>query len=563
MSASPPPPVALPPGYPSYPDPSGGGDLRGHLSVVSRRKWSLIFVIILTVGAAAFFSYRQTPMYRSTARVLVKPLNPNQVLQGYTYNFAISMGTEQQLATSPDVVANAAELAAEAGDTGGDLGSVSASVPSDTQFLDISYSSTDPETAQLWADAYARGYMEYRREQALGYYTSAKAGYDAEIQDLQGQIATKQAEWEAAGPDEKPGIRAELDLLELSLQDLTRQSSQFPFPVAETAAEMVAPADLPDVPFEPNWSRNIAMALAAGLVLGLAVVFLRERLDDRLRGRDDLEEAAGAPVLAIVPHQSGWKRKSATKLIARDAPRTAGAEAYRTIRTNIGFMGGTNDLRLIALVSPSMGEGKTTTTANLAVSLAHTGKRVIAVSCDLRKPRLHKFFDLSNERGLTSVLMDGLSVPEVAQRVGGLESLRVIASGPIPHNPSELLGSDDMEQLLADLRRLADFVLIDTAPMLAVSDALTIAPKMDGVLLIVDADTTMRGAVQATREQLELVGANIVGAVLNDFDPSSARSTYGSSRYHYYGKDGYKDAMPAEDVARKPRAPVDPSEMWQ
>ena len=551
------------PGYPSYPDPSGGGDLRGYLSVVARRKWALFFVIVLTVGAAAFFSYRQTPMYRSTARVLVKPLNPNQVLQGYTYNFAISMGTEQQLATSPDVVANAAELAAEAGDTGGDLGSVSASVPSDTQFLDISYSSTDPETAQLWADAYARGYMEYRREQALGYYTSAKAGYDAEIQDLQGQIATKQAEWEAAGLDEKPGIRAELDLLELSLQDLTRQSSQFPFPVAETAAEMVAPADLPDVPFEPNWTRNIAMALAAGLVLGLAVVFLRERLDDRLRGRDDLEEAAGAPVLAIVPHQSGWKRKSTTKLIARDAPRTAGAEAYRTIRTNIGFMGGTNDLRLIALVSPSMGEGKTTTTANLAVSLAHTGKRVIAVSCDLRKPRLHKFFDLSNERGLTSVLMDGLSVPEVAQRVGGLESLRVIASGPIPHNPSELLGSDDMEQLLADLRRLADFVLIDTAPILAVSDALTIAPKMDGVLLIVDADSTMRGAVQATREQLELVGANIVGAVLNDFDPSSARSTYGSSRYHYYGKDGYKDAMPAEDVVRKPRAPIDPSEMWQ
>lgn len=551
------------PGYPSYPDPSGGGDLRGYLSVVRRRKWSLIFVIILTVGAAAFFSYRQTPMYRSTARVLVKPLNPNQVLQGYTYNFAISMGTEQQLATSPDVVANAAELADEAGDTGGDLGSVSASVPSDTQFLDISYSSTDAGTAQLWADAYARGYMEYRREQALGYYTSAKAGYDAEIQDLQSQIATKQAEWAAAGPDAKPGIKAEIDLLELSLQDLSRQSSQFPFPVAETAAEMVAPADLPDVPFEPNWTRNIAMALAAGLVLGLAVVFLRERLDDRLAGRDDLEEAAGAPVLAIVPHQSGWKRKSATKLITRDAPKTAGAEAYRTIRTNIGFMGGTNGLKLIALASPSMGEGKTTTTANLAVSLAHTGKRVIAVSCDLRKPRLHKFFDLSNDRGLTSVLMDGLSIPEVAQRVAGLETLRVVASGPIPHNPSELLGSDDMERLLVDLRRLADFVLIDTAPILAVSDALTIAPKMDGVLLIVDADATMRGAVRATREQLELVGANIVGAVLNDFDPSRARNSYGSSKYHYYGKTGYKDAAPAEAVARAPRAPVDPSEMWQ
>jgi capsular exopolysaccharide synthesis family protein len=225
-------------------------------------------------------------------------------------------------------------------------------------------------------------------------------------------------------------------------------------------------------------------------------------------------------------------------------------------------MARSNDLKLISLASPSMSEGKTTTTANLAVALAHSGKRVIAVSCDLRKPRLHRFFDLTNERGVTNILMDGLTVPQVAQRVDGLDTLRVIASGPVPHNPAELLGSEEMEQLLRDLRSLADFVLIDTAPVLVVSDAVTLAPKTDGTVLVVDGTKTLRGAVQATREQLELVGANIVGAVMNNFDPSKAKLSYGSYRYHYYGNYSYHEAPPDAPKRRAAPTPVDPSEMW-
>jgi capsular exopolysaccharide synthesis family protein len=325
---------------------------------------------------------------------------------------------------------------------------------------------------------------------------------------------------------------------------------------------MIAPAELPTEPYSPNWTRNIAMAIAAGLALGLAVVFIRERLDDRLGGREELEDAAGAPVLAIVPRLANWKKKATTKLVARDAPKTPGAEAYRTLRTNVGFMARTNDLKLISIASPSMGEGKTTTTANLAVALASGGKRVIAVSCDLRKPRLHRFFEVSNERGVTNILLDGLTVPQVAQRVSGLDTLRVIASGPIPHNPAELLGSEEMEQLLKDLRNYADFVLIDTAPVLVVSDAVTLASKTDGVVIVVDGTKTLRGAVQATREQLELVGANIVGAVMNNFDPSKAKTTDGSHRYHYYGNYSYHEATADAPQRRPAPKPVDPSEMW-
>jgi capsular exopolysaccharide synthesis family protein len=166
---------------------------------------------------------------------------------------------------------------------------------------------------------------------------------------------------------------------------------------------------------------------------------------------------------------------------------------------------------------------------------------VVAISCDLRKPRLHRFFGLTNDVGVTSILRDGVSVPEAAQRVSGINSLRVIASGPVPHDPAELLSAEEMEEMLSDLRKYADYVLVDTAPVLVVSDALTVAPKTDGVIIMADAGNTMRGAVKATREQLELVGANIVGAVFNNFDPARAKMYYGSYKYHYYSSYTYQD----------------------
>lgn len=536
-------------------------DLRTYIAMVRRRKVSLALVVLLTVAAAAFFSYRQTPTYQSSATVLVKPLNPNQILQGISYSYGVSMQTEETLATSPDVAAIAADNATAAGATTADNGSVSTKAPQDTTFLQILYSSPDPHEAQIWAQSYADAYMEYRREQALQLYNAVQTGFTKKISSVRTQISRLQAKAVMAESPAKEQIAGKIKTLTGSLQDLTGQSSSFPFPVANTAAQLISPGSLPNAPYSPNWARNLFLAFAAGLALGFAVVFIRERLDDRLVGREDLEEAAGAPVLAIVPRVAGWGKKSTTKLVARDAPKTAPAEAYRTIRTNIQFMARTNDLRLISIASPGMSEGKTTTTANLAVALAHTGKRVIAVSCDLRKPRLHRFFDLTNDNGVTSVLRDGLSIPQVAQHVPGMESLRVIASGPVPHDPAELLGSEAMEQMLQDLRRYADFVLIDTAPVLVVSDALTIAPKTDGVLLVVDAAVTMRGAVRASREQLEQVGANIVGAIFNDLDPTRANMNYGSYRYHTYGNYEYQDATVSLQEAIR-HEPVDPSEMW-
>jgi capsular exopolysaccharide synthesis family protein len=537
------------------------GDLRTYATILRRRKWSVIFVLLLTVGAAVFFSYRQTPMYRSTATVQVKPLNPNQLLQGYSYNFAVSMQTEEALATSPEVAVYAQEAAATLGVTTPDTGTVSADVPPDTTFLNVSYSAPDPAQAQGWAQAYALGYMKFRAEQARGLYTSALEGLRTEISRQQDVVLGLQGDLAAAPLAEKAEIRRQIAIEKATLENLASASANVPFPVTDTAAELIAPAALPSEPYAPDWVRNIALALFAGLALGLTIAFVRERLDDRMTGRADFEDVAGAPVLAVIPSIQGWRRKKSTRLVTVEAPKSPPAEAYRTIRTNIGFLSKTSGLKIITVTSPGIGEGKTTTTANLAVTLARSGKRVIAIGCDLRKPRLHTFFGLRNDRGLTNLLVDGLSVPDVARRVDGIDTLRVITSGPVPHNPAELLGSDEMEALIEELRRFADYVVFDTAPVLAVSDGPVLASKTDGVVLVADATSTHRSAIRAAREQLEQVGANIVGAVFNNFDPSKAKSYPGYYRYEYYGQQ-YQGEEPTATPRRREQPQVDPAEFW-
>src|SRR6476469_9609112 len=163
------------------------GDLRTYVQIVKRRKWSLIFVLVITMAAAAFFTYRQTPLYQSSATVLVKPLSPSQILQGNNYNFSVSMQTEETLMTSPDVE-RAATVEAQAQGQSGSV-SVHADSPPDTTFLTVTASSPDPLRSQVWANAYATAYTNYRRDQALNLYKSAEGGFETKLTEIRGQIA--------------------------------------------------------------------------------------------------------------------------------------------------------------------------------------------------------------------------------------------------------------------------------------------------------------------------------------------------------------------------------------
>jgi capsular exopolysaccharide synthesis family protein len=231
---------------------------------------------------------------------------------------------------------------------------------------------------------------------------------------------------------------------------------------------------------------------------------------------------------ATVPLSSKLDRA----LVAFTDPRSAAAEAYRTLRTNIQFASPDKPLKTLLATSTSPEDGKSTTLANLAITLAETGARTILVDCDLRRPALHTLFGLPNETGLTSLMLAGaepLTPAQLPVQRTEVANLGVLTSGPIPPNPAELLASRRMAEILTILAGLADYVLFDAPPIIAVTDAAILAPRVDGVLLIVRAGKTKRDLAIKARRLLEQVNAPLVGVVLND-------ATVDRNAYGYYGK---------------------------
>lgn len=215
-----------------------------------------------------------------------------------------------------------------------------------------------------------------------------------------------------------------------------------------------------------------------------------------------------------------------TQLVALRDPRSPAAEAYRALRTNIQFSSLDKQLRTILATSTSPDEGKSTTIANLAITMAQSEQRVILVDCDLRRPSLHTMFGLPNDEGLTSlILQEGGRIPVQKTEVPGLV---VLTSGPLPPRPADILGSKRMEAVIEQLRNHADIVLFDTPPVNAVTDAAVLATKVDGVLLVFRAGATKRDRAREARRLLDKVNANIVGVVLTDVKGEDSYSYYGT-----------------------------------
>jgi capsular exopolysaccharide synthesis family protein len=226
-------------------------------------------------------------------------------------------------------------------------------------------------------------------------------------------------------------------------------------------------------------------------------------------------------------------KNSEAGLVAYSEPKSAAAEAYRTLRTNITFANPDKPVHTLLVTSTSPDDGKSTTIANLAITFAASGSPTVLVDADLRRPHLHTIFGVSNEAGLTTMVADMArikdgSVPKVPLQSTQIENLQLLTSGPVPPNPAEILGSQRMTELLALLRSNAEYVLIDTPPVIAVTDAAVLAPKVDGVLIVINAGKTRRDLAIKARDILMQVNANILGVVLNNAEIDK-------SSYAYYG----------------------------
>ncbi len=494
-------------------------ELRDYLTVLRRRKLTVLATVVAVVASALAVSFVQTPVYAAETTLLLRTRPSEEIFAPEAQPQA---RLDQARAVDTEIgVMESRSIRQAVADQLGSEPDVTIRSDGQTDLVTITAESTDPARAAHEANTYADVYIETRRQQLVADLQTAIDQVQAKIIEIENAAEQAEAREGDVEAQQEPYV-AQLNQLQLAVR-LTQTGG----------AQVVSKAEVPESPVRPDPVRNGAVAVVLGLVLGVGLAFLREHLDETITSKEDLQKAAGGRnVLGLIPAVSGWKNRTIPRVVSISDPGSPAAEAYRTLRTSVQFVGLDRPVKVVQFTSPSSGEGKTTTLANLAVVLAGAGQRVIVVCCDLRRPRLHEFFGLPNDPGFTSVLAGKVPLPAALKAVPGQPQLALLASGAQPANPSELLASPRAEEVLGLLKAEADVVLVDSPPVLPVTDGIVLARLVDATVLVANANVTSRKEVHRSVELLEQVDARLVGAVLNGADPASVYgygSRYGGS----------------------------------
>ncbi len=512
-----------------------------------RPLWKWLWLIVLSVAVAATFSYlavrKQPNVYEAKTTLMVGQIlqqqEPSQTdvwlaqLLAQTYSELarrqpVRDATQQALGLSwlPEYRVQA--------------------VPN-TQLLEIRVSDTDPQRAAAVANELAhqlilqsptspRPEQERRRQFVQKQLDDLEASIDdtrAEIQKLQDALGGMFSAREIA--DTQNQIAALQQKLN-SLQANYAQLLEFMGQGVVNSLTVVEPATVPTEPIAPNKALTVLLAAAIGLILAVMAAFLLEYLDDTIKGPEDVDKTMRLTTVGAISRIPG--DKASEKLITVAHPKSPISEAYRVLRTNLQFSSLDKPLKTLVITSPNPTEGKSTTVANLGVVMAQAGKSVIVVDADLRRPVQHRIFGVENREGLTDMLLDETPTLNGRLKETGVENLHLLNTGPLPPNPSELLGSQRMRDLIERLKEEADIILFDSPPSLAVTDASVLATQTDGVLLVADVGRTRKSFARQGVERLRQVGANLVGVVLNRL--RSGRGGYYHYYYYYYYGDHKK-----------------------
>ena len=285
---------------------------------------------------------------------------------------------------------------------------------------------------------------------------------------------------------------------------------------------------IPDTQIWPNTKKIITLGTMLGLMLGMGISIIIELCNNRLKNEEEAQRIVKAPVIGTIP--KGTKISSA--LAIKDDPSSSVAEGYRTLRTNIEYSSFDDDMNILLVCSSHSNEGKTTIASNLALSFANTDKKTLLVDCDLRNPNVHKTFNISNKGAISEVIIGKKSLQSVVREVSN--NLFVLTAGSKTPNPSEMLGSKSMENLLEIFKGTYDLVILDSPPVQAVSDSQILANKSDGVIFVIKANSTKKSAVSSSKKLFEMVNARIIGTVLNykDREHKEDLKYYSSSNSH-------------------------------
>jgi capsular exopolysaccharide synthesis family protein len=447
-------------------------ELHDYLRVI-RKRWRAIAAAVLAVLAiAAVLTLTSAKVYEARTQLFVSTSNgsdASDLVQGNTF-------TQQRVKSYADLITTPEVLSPVIKDLGLQTTpdalakNITASAPLDTVLIEVLVRNEDPKLAAAIADAVGKQFA-------------------------------------------------------LSVADLERVTAKGDSPVK---ISVVRPPAVPRSPVSPNPVRNLGLGLVLGLLLGLGAALLRDMLDTSVRTERDVKDLTDTTILGtIMLDPDGSKNPLITQ-----SPHGVRAEAFRTLRTNLQFVDAATHPRSITFTSSLPGEGKTTTTANLAISLAATGSRVCVVEGDLRRPRLLRYMSMEGSVGLTDVLIGRAELQDVLQTFGRT-NISVLGAGQLPPNPSELLGSDAMQRTIQRLEGMFDYVLVDAPPLLPVTDAAVLSTVTGGIVVIVGCGVVRKEQVERALESLQSVNGEVLGVVANRV------ATRGADAETYYYREGY------------------------
>lgn len=465
-------------------------DIRDWIRVLQARWRFVVGGVVAAVLAAVAFSLLTSPIYQATTRLFVSTSTGSSAADLYQGSrFSQERVVSYSKLLEGSALAERALRKVDGGDqtAAGLAANVTAVATPGTVLIDVKVADSSPERAQRLANALSDEFVVMARE-----LETAEGGGE---------------------------------------------------PAARVVVEQRATA--PGVQIAPMTGRNVLVALVIGLLLGIAMAVLRDRLDNTLKDHAEVEKIVGASMVGTIPLE---KERPAAPAIDFRTSNSRGAEAYRELRTNLQFLGVDNPARVIVVTSPLPGEGKTVTAINLSLVLAESGSSVVLIEGDLRRPRVAKYLGMVGEVGLSTVLSGKIELADALQQ-SRFENLTVLCSGALPPNPSELLGSSAARSLIGELRSMYDYVIIDASPLLPVTDGVVLTSIADGALVLARFGQTTREQLDRAIGNLRKSGGRVLGSVLT-LTPIKARGGY---EYGYsYEQDAPGGALAAAPAERKP-----------
>lgn len=517
-------------------------ELRRYIGLFMRWAWLFALAIVLAGSVAYFISFKITPVYQATTTMLISEA-PSTRSTDYASLLTSERLTQtySQLITKQPVLEGVIEQLGLSLPVSRLKKMIQVQPVRDTQLIEIKVNDTDPNRAAQIANSLVIEFAQQNQALQTARYTDTKDSLSQQLSELNQRI--QDSNQAILDLEDDPENKGEKDRLETILtQDrqtyayLLQTFEQVRLAEAQATSNVIQAeqAIVPTSPIRPRPIQNTIIAAVLGLAAAIGLTTLIEALDDTIKGPDSIAKNLDIPILGIITKHDSEK----TRPITVAYPRSPVSEAFRALRTNIQFAGVDRPIQSLLITSPSPSEGKTTVAINISAVLAQGGKRVVLIDADLRRPKLHKRMGLNNRGGLTGLFVQSQMYLETALQRTETVNLKVLTSGDLPPNPAELLGSEKMNTIIRRIREEADIIVIDSPPIMAVTDAAVMAPKADGVLIVVKPGYTRKDTLKNCIDQLMHVNANILGIVINDVELGHAKYGY---NYYYKGYNAYQE----------------------